>query len=319
MTFDITIALDWTPNTNHTGLYVAQAQGWYTDAGLNVRLVSADEDNYAVTPAKKVATGAATFGIAPSESVISYHTLPDRPRLVAVAALVQRDTSAIVTLGSSGITRPAMLDGKRYASYRARFEGTIVQRMIQNDGGAGDVVELFPPKLGVWDTLLAGEADATWVFMPWEGVEAERKGVQLNAFRMDDYGIPYGYTPILLAHPDSIAQHPNALRAFMAATAAGYQHAAREPEHAAELLFAAAQHPALSDSAFVQHSQRVIAPDYCTAAGQWGVMETDRWATFLDWLSEHGVLLDTDGQPIPRDAVHAADLFTNTLLPDATP
>ncbi len=319
MMFDITVALDWTPNTNHTGFYVAQAQGWYAAAGLNVRLVSADEDNYAVTPAKKVATGAATFGIAPSESVISYHTLPDHPRLVAVAALLQHDTSAIVTLGGSGITRPAMLDGTRYASYKARFEGTIVRRMIQNDGGAGTFEEIFPPKLGIWETLLQGEADATWVFMPWEGVEAERKGIPLNAFRMDDYGIPYGYTPILLAHPDSIAQHPDALRAFMAATAAGYQHAAREPAHAAELLMAAAQHPALSDSALVQHSQRVIAPAYCTAAGQWGVMHTDRWATFLDWLSEQGVLLDTDGHPIARDALHATDLFTTALLPGATP
>ena len=69
------------------------------------------------------------------------------------------------------------------ASYGARFEGRIVQRLVQNDGGAGDFEEVVLPHLGIWERLLEGRADATWVFMGWEGVEAEIRGVQLNAFR----------------------------------------------------------------------------------------------------------------------------------------
>ena len=41
---DVTICLDWTPNTNHTGLYVAAAKGYYEDAGLNVSIVQPPED-----------------------------------------------------------------------------------------------------------------------------------------------------------------------------------------------------------------------------------------------------------------------------------
>jgi ABC-type nitrate/sulfonate/bicarbonate transport system substrate-binding protein len=66
--------------------------------------------------------GSATFACVPSESVISYHTWPngEKPKIVAVAALLQSNQSAIVTLKSSGIDRPAQLDGKKYASYAAR-------------------------------------------------------------------------------------------------------------------------------------------------------------------------------------------------------
>ena len=96
----------------------------------------------------------------------------------AVAALLHdRNTSAIVTLRSSGIDAPRKLDGKTYASYAARFEGRIVQKMIQADGGKGDFAEATPPMLGIWNTLLAGNADATWVFRQWEGCEAELRGV----------------------------------------------------------------------------------------------------------------------------------------------
>lgn len=88
----------------------------------------------------------------------------------------------------SGIERPQQLDGKRYASYGARYEGRIVQKMIQNDGGKGDFQEVVPAKLGIWNTLLQGEADATWVFSGWEGCAAAIAGIELHELRLSDYG-----------------------------------------------------------------------------------------------------------------------------------
>lgn len=93
----------------------------------------------------------------------------------------------------SGIERPKQLDGKRYASYGARYEGRIVQKMIRNDGGTGEFVEdTSAGMLGAWEALQGGGADATWVFMGWEGALAARKGLRLNAFTLDDYQVcPY--------------------------------------------------------------------------------------------------------------------------------
>mmetsp|Transcript_14638 Transcript_14638/g.42847 ORF Transcript_14638/g.42847 Transcript_14638/m.42847 type:complete len:288 (-) Transcript_14638:1205-2068(-) len=202
----ITVALDWSPNTNHTGFYIAKAQGLYADAGLDVKLLSPHVDEYKTTPASRVEDGTATFAICPSESVISFHTHPGggKPKIQGVAAVLADSTSAVVTLASSGLDRPAKLDGKTYASYGARYEGRIVQQMIVNDGGKGTYTESTPPMLGIWNTLLKGEADATWVFMGWEGVEAKLKGLDLNAFGLEQYKIPYGYSPLLVAHPDTL-------------------------------------------------------------------------------------------------------------------
>ena len=114
-----TVALDWTPNTNHAGFYVAQADGLYASAGLEVTLLSPDAASAGgKTPARLVEAGEATYAVAPSETAISYATTdPGKPRLVAVAALLQGSPSAICTLKSSGIDRPAAMAGKRYASY----------------------------------------------------------------------------------------------------------------------------------------------------------------------------------------------------------
>ncbi len=309
----LTLALDWTPNTNHTGFYVAQAQHWYRDAGLDVRITHPGDDAYATTPARKVAEGQADLAIAPSESVLSYRTAAQPVPLVAIAAVLARDASAIVTLRRSGIDRPAGLDGRTYASYQARFEDAIVRAMVQADGGAGDVEISYPPKLGIWDTLLDGSADATWIFDPWEGVEAERDGVALHRFALADYGIPYGYSPVLIAHEEQVEREADALRAFLVASRRGFDFAASHPNSSASLLVREADHPTLADLEFVRQSQRAITPYYTDGERPWGEMSAQVWETFVDWLAERGLIVDRAGAPV--DIPDVSTLFTNSLLP----
>ena len=178
----LVVCLDWTPNTNHAGFYVAAADGLYAKSGLDVELRSPDADPaQKLTPARQVAAGQAQFAVTPSESAISFSTTDHEvPKLRAVAALVQGDTSAICTLTSSGIDRPAKLAGKRYASYDGRFEDPIVAQMVRNDGGDGDAVNFHSldalafadaATMGagsvVASYLETGKSDATWIFPAW--------------------------------------------------------------------------------------------------------------------------------------------------------
>lgn len=312
---DITVALDWTPNTNHLGFFVAQARGAYDAAGLDVTLTSPSADGYKQTPANKVATGKATFGVAPSESVVSYRTLDQYDSLVAVAALVQRDTSAITVLADSDIERPRDLDGTTYASYGARFEDDIVAQLIRNDGGRGEFETVEPEMLGVPNTLMDGDADATWVFMPWEGVQARRDGIDLRGFGLDEYDVPYGYTPILLAHPETLDSDPDAVETFLRETAAGYRYAAERPEEAADLLCETATGPGLDDPAFVRESARELADHFLAADGVWGRMDRERWTGFVEWLEREEILTATYGEEVVEDdGLDAEDLFTNDYL-----
>ncbi|MBZ9779791.1 ABC transporter substrate-binding protein [Psychroflexus sp. CAK8W] len=302
----LTLALDWTPNTIHTGFFVALEKGFYSDLNLDVHLRSPQVDSYESTPAKLLANKDVDFAIAPSESVISYQTLPDKPNLMAIAAILQEDTSAIVTLKTSGIDHMKQLDGKKYASYDARFEDTIISQMIKNDGGEGKHIKITPEKLGIWDTLLKGEADATWVFMPWEGVEAQRKGVELNVFQLQEYDIPYGYSPVLLSHPEILEEKQKAMINFLAATAKGFQWAAEIPDEAAELLL---PHVDNKDMEFLKESQRYISKYYLTDTNQWGEMKAERWNSFVHWLAENK-LIDKD----EKNQLDQQLLFTNEYL-----
>lgn len=308
----IRLALDWTPNTNHTGFYVALAHGLYQKAGITVDILLPDVDKYQATPARRLAKGEVDVAIVPSESIISFHTTTPAVPLVAISAVLSRDASAIVTLAQSGIDRPAQLDGKVYGSYGARFEDDLVRQMIRNDGGRGVMATHKPARLSLWHALLTNEIDATWIFLPWEGVEADLDEVKLNKFLLDDFEIPYGYSPVLATRQELIDQKPDVLQRFVEASAAGFRFAVKQPDEAARLLVETSNHPTLSDHGFVELSQQVTSGYYLDTAGNWGQMRREVWTQFVNYLIRHRMIVDREGELVMQMDVDS--LFTNQFV-----
>ncbi|GAX28225.1 hypothetical protein FisN_27Hu127 [Fistulifera solaris] len=325
----ITVALDWTPNTNHVGMYVALQEGFYTAAGLNVTLVPPNENEGAVTPPRRVAAGTATFAVGASETVVSFATTSTQQmsRLVAVAALLQGSTSAICTLQSSGIDTPAKLQGRRFASHWGRFSDAMVRTMVNNAGGDGSKVifqplpghgyavpEIFEAGSVVASFLERGLSDSAWIFSHWEGLLAARAGQKLNEFSWDDYNVAYGYAPILFCRPDTISDHMDKVKAFLAATERGYKIAASDPVRGAKALCACG-HPSLKDKEFVMASAQAIAPAILSKTGSWGTMTMERWRAFVDFLTDNKIIVDHDGVEYDRSKIIVSELFTNDALP----
>ena len=282
----LNLALDWTPNINHIGFFVALEKGFYEASGLKVQITDPSVDNYKITPAKKVELGEADFALCPTESIISYRTKTNPFDLIAIVAILQEDLSAIVVKSDSGIRTPKDLDGRIYSSYKARYEDGIVRAMVQNDGGVGDLKITYPDKLGIWNTLLDGKADSTWIFLNWEGVAAKAFADQLSYFKMKDYRIPYSYSPVIAARELVIAKKKAQYKAFIQASKKGFLYCQQHPEEAVKIL-----------SKYIPHSDReidlaealkVTAPHFGTEKN-WGTMSKDVVLNFINWIVEKGL------------------------------
>ncbi|MCZ8169468.1 MAG: ABC transporter substrate-binding protein [Flavobacterium sp.] len=297
------IALDWTPNVNHLGFFIAQEKGFYHELGLTVSFLNPQEDDYQITPGKKLELGLADLALAPLETVISLNNKSNRVDAIAVYALLQSDLSSITTLASSGINSPRELVGKTYASYKARYEDTIVQELVRHDGGQGDFTVSYPEKLGIWNTLLEGKADATWIFDNWEGVEAASRGIALQSFQLAAYGIPYGYSPVLIAKKEQLDANKAVYKKCIAATQKGYAFAQTHPEEATAILKNLVSE---RDRTHIDLAQTlaVTAPHF-GENGQHGFMEPERVHAFLHWLVNH---------ELEKEVILNQTLFTNELL-----
>jgi NitT/TauT family transport system substrate-binding protein len=309
--FKLTLALDWHPNTNHTGFYVAKSLGYYSDEGIDL-IIEPPSDEYTEqeTPARRVVNGNADLCIAPSESAISCFLSRDAAKIkpIAIASILQRDTSAIVTNNIS-IKTPKDLSNKIYASYAGRFEMNIVNELVRKDGGSA-VIEMKPPKLDCYDAMLRGEVDATWIFMNWEGIMAARAKVALNKFPLPEYG----YSPVLLANPELLKTNSDTLRKFISCTEKGYRYAVENPEEAAKILYETANHYSLHKLSLdiVIESQQYVSSNgyYLSEDSRWGVMSEDRWVRFIHWLLENNCLYLND--EVVKEVDHK-NLYTNEL------
>ncbi|MGB3588561.1 MAG: ABC transporter substrate-binding protein [Tunicatimonas sp.] len=311
----LSLALDWSPNSLHAGYFVAEAKEFYKDESLDVTFVNPEDDNYAKTPAKKLADKEVHLAIAPSESVISFNTLKESIPLTAVAAALQKDASAIVVRADSEIKRPAQLDGKIFASYNARFEDDIVRQLIKNDGGQGNIQISNPAYLEMWRTVADGSSDATWVFLPWEGPKAKvEQNLLFRAFTLKDYGIPYGYSPLLITHTDFISEEESAIRAFLRAAEKGWRYVAENPEESAELLHKEFSHTNWQDLPMLKESLQMLAPYILSDKGRWGFMDGTRWLDFVEWMIESQVLKNVNGVPMNIGQIDTSMFYTNDFF-----
>ena len=230
--------------------------------------------------------GQADFALCPFESLISYRTKEHPFEGVAIAALLREDLSAIACLDDSGIESPKDLDGKSYASYQARYEDEIVRQMIKNDGGEGNLKISYPKKLGIWNTILERSSDATWIFMNWEGVQARNEGIPLKTFQMKDYGIPYGYSPVIFASAKKVEEKKQTYRNFLTGTKKGYLYAKANPEEAVKHL---SPHIAEGDKNIDLLESQKYTAQYYGNDENWGMMEVKKVEEYLNWLRDKGL------------------------------
>lgn len=298
----LTLALDWTPNVNHIGFFIAKEKGYFQALGIDLDIIDPSEDNYAVTPAKKIELGLADFALCPTESIISYQTKKQPFDLVAIAAVLKEDLSAIAVTKASGIHQPKDLDSKTYSSYNARYEDGIVKEMIKNDGGQGLLNITYPEKLGIWEAVLKGNADATWVFLNWEGVQASKFSDKLKYFKMKDYGIPYSYSPVIVGSLSKSLDQAEYTKAFLKAAKEGFLYCQNNMEDAASIL---SKYVSASDKNINLIVALEMSVSHFGDLENWGRMDADVISKFMMWIKD---------KKLEHTDLPASEMYTNKFL-----
>jgi ABC-type nitrate/sulfonate/bicarbonate transport system substrate-binding protein len=298
----VTLMLNWTPNTQHGGIYLALENGWYRDAGIDLSIVEPAQSGVE----QVVGTGNAQFGISVQEGVI-----PAREQgipIVSIAAVMQHNDSSYFALASDDITRPKDFEGKTYGGYGGPLETEILDKLVQCDGG--DPAKVERVEVGNIDYLAGMEQDRfdfVWVFEGWDVMRArDVEKVPVTSVKFADHldCIPDWYTPVVITNEAMINDHPETVRKFMEATSRGYEAAIADPQAAADALLKAA--PEL-DRTLVELSAQYHTTHYVDEGRQWGQQDLETWTTFEMFLREAG---------LTTKEIDVQAAFTNDFLPN---
>jgi ABC-type nitrate/sulfonate/bicarbonate transport system substrate-binding protein len=294
----VTVLLDWTPNTNHTGVYVALKSGYYKEQGLDVEIVQPSEGG----AAQLVAAGQAEFGFSYQEEVTIARTtgVP----IKALAAVIQHNTSGFASPMEKGIKSPKDFEGKRYGGWGSPAEEAMIKALMTQENADFRKVEIINIGTADFFTSIKKDVDFAWIFWGWTGIEAEQRGIPLNFIQLKDYSDALDfYTPLLITSDDTLKNNPALVTAFMKATAKGYADCISNPGETGQILLDSV--PELNKD-LVLASQEYLAKEYKGDAPVWGQMTELRWQKYADWMYSQK-LIDK-----PLDSQQA---FTNEFLP----
>ena len=282
----ITFCLDWTPNTNHTGIYAAQALGYFEEAGLDVSIVQPPENGAVLM----CAAGQAEFAVDAQDTMAASLDLDEPLGVTAVAAMIQHNTSGILSRAGDGITSPKGLAGKTYSTWESPIEMAMIKYCMEQEGASFDDLTLIPNDITDEPAALAAhQTDAVWVFYGWSGVNSEVEGVDCDYWNFSDIApeLDY-YTPVLLANNEFLEKNPETAKAFLDAARRGYEYAIENPKEAADMLIEGDSTGSLKGSEdLVYASQEWLSSKYIDDAEQWGIIDPERWDAFYGWLYEN--------------------------------
>jgi ABC-type nitrate/sulfonate/bicarbonate transport system substrate-binding protein len=295
----VRVILDYLPNTNHTGLYVAKARGYYEEEGLNVEIVQPSEG----ATATLIATGQGEFGISYQEDVTYARTAEDPLPIKAIATIVQHNTSGFASYRPKNITSPRDFEGKTYVSWGSEAEAAVIKAVMEAEGADFSTLNLV---IGADASLasLQSNVDLIWIFYGWDGIRAEMQDFPLNyiELRQLDERLDY-YTPVIIAAEQLLNENPELARKFLAATARGYADAIANPIAAADILAEAVPE---YDAAFLRKSQEYLSTKYIDDAPRWGEMKAEVWDNYTEFMREAGLI---------KKDMPAEEAFTNEFLP----
>lgn len=300
---DVSLALDWYPWAAHTGIYLALENGYFDDEGLNVTVYVPGDP---ATGLQLVASGEDDFVISYQADVMIARG-EDLP-VQSVAALVQHPLNSIMALGSSGITTPADLAGKKVGVSGLASDEALLSAVLAQAGVELEQVEIINVGFNLVTSLLSGQVDAVigayWVH---ESLLIEQQGETVNVIKLEEWGVPDYYELVLVATDDMVDDDGETIEKFVRALQQGYAAAEADPAAALDALVAAAPD---TDRALEEAGLPLLIPFWTdNGAVPFGTQTDERWETYGLWLSENGLLTQ---EVVPADA------FTNEFVEAAT-
>ncbi|MGN0025837.1 MAG: ABC transporter substrate-binding protein [Clostridium sp.] len=295
----VTLILDWTPNTNHTGFYVAQEKGYYKDLGLDVEIIQPSEGS----SLQLLAAGKGDFAVSYQED-LTYARTSDSPLpVMAIAAIIQHNTSGFSSPKEKGIETVKDFENKVYGGWGSPSEEAILKAVMEKNGA--DFTKLKMVDAGTEDFFIAtkNNLDFEWTFEAWTNIEAKLRGFDINYIPVRDLdpALDY-YTPIIATTENTVNNKKDLAKKFMEATTKGYEDAIENPEEAAKLLVSKV--PEISEELAIE-SQKYLADKYMEGTNIWGEMKDSVWDNYTKFLY--------DNKLINKD-MKASEAYTNEFL-----
>ncbi|KAB8033442.1 ABC transporter substrate-binding protein [Fluviispira multicolorata] len=280
----VTLLLDWKPNTNHAGFYVAKIKGFYEKIGIELKILNPSQ----TTTTTLVGTGNADFGISYANDIIYARNMG--VPIVSIAAIIQASTSCFVWRKSANISDIKGFEGRRYGGWGGPEENATLKYIMENNGADFSKVQMLTT--GSQDFLQATlkNVDFTWEYLGWNILAAQLKNIEIETYcPADQFPVFDKPSPLIITSEKMLKENPELVKAFLKATSEGFNFTIENPSEAADNILQSV--PEL-DKLLVKKSTEFLANLYKGNASQWGIQDEKKFNLYATWMKDVGLIKD---------------------------
>ncbi len=237
---------------------------------------------------------------------MTYARTTDNPlAIVAIAAIIQHNTSGFASPADRDIKTPADFEGKKYGGWGSPMEEAMLKGLMEKYGADYSKLEIVNIGASDFLTSVTRDVDFAWIFYGWDGIKAELEDISIDFMLLQEVDpLLDFYTPLIIASEATIDENPGLIEKFLRATEKGYSFAAQNPEEAAQLFL---KENSELDPELISTSQKYLSRQYQGDSPKWGIMEKSIWDNFSNWMFENNLL---------QSKLESEKAFTNEFLPN---
>ena len=280
---DISLALDWYPNSNHAGIYYGIDNGYFEENDINVDVYTPSDP---ASILQTVASGRDEFGISyqPDLLLARSEGIP----VVAVHSIVKTPLNSIMTLGDSGIDNPSKLKNKTIGYPGIPLNIGILSSILEEQDLTIDDVNLVDVGFDLVPALLSERVDAIiGAFWSHESILIELEGREVNILKFEEWGIPKYHELVLVTSEEYFKNNEEIVEKFVDAFSRGYKKSIENNDESMEALIAA--FPEVNIELETQ-GIKLLSPLWQESFDSDGM---DSWNKFGIWMKDKGLISES--------------------------
>ena len=282
---ELSLALDWYPNSNHAGIYSAIDEGFFDEEGIKLSVYTPSDPTAIIS---SVASGRDDFGLSYHPDILQAQSAG--LEIVSVLSISQHPLNSIMTLKKSSIKNPSDLRGKVVGYPGIPSNKAMLETVLSSQNININDVETVDVGFELVKALVSGSVDAIiGAYWTHESIVMELQGYEIEIMRLEEWGVPDYYELILITNKSFLEENKSEVEKVVNSFKRGYEVSIRNPQESITSLISIAGEEIVEEDV-ERAGVELLIPMWQSNNLPFGHQDISKWEETYEWMYQNNFL-----------------------------
>lgn len=282
---ELSLALDWYPNSNHAGIYSAIDEGFFDEEGIKLSVYTPSDPTAIIS---SVASGRDDFGLSYHPDILQAQSVG--LEIVSVLSISQHPLNSIMTLKKSSIKNPSDLKGKVVGYPGIPSNKAMLETVLSSQNININDVETVDVGFELVKALVSGSVDAIiGAYWTHESIVMELQGYEIEIMRLEEWGVPDYYELILITNKSFLEENKSDVEKVVNSFKKGYEFSIKNPQESITSLISIAGEEIVEEDV-ERAGVELLIPMWQSNNLPFGHQDISKWEETYEWMYQNNFL-----------------------------